>query len=80
MTLMKRIIIEIISNFIQKQENPIFIMYSRNEFPDKSDAHLIQNKQTCELVFLNRFDGTVNSKYVRPFFNYMLNETFGFKA
>ena len=38
-------------------------MYSRNEFPDRSDAHLIQDKQTCELLFLNRFDKTVNSKY-----------------
>ena len=43
MILMKRIIIEIISKFSWKQENPKFIMYSRNEFPDKSDASLIRD-------------------------------------
>ena len=36
-------------------------MYSRNNFPDKSDAHLIQDKQTCELLFLNRFEKNMNS-------------------
>ena len=34
----------------------MFIMCYRNQFPDKSAAHLIQDKQTGELLFLNRFD------------------------
>ena len=59
----------------------MFIMCYRNQFPDKSAAHLIQDKQTGELLFLNRFDKInktiVNDKIstvIRPYIIFRLGQ------